>query len=232
MKQHNQRMKYLLQSGTKSFMEFDDIHHFMADKLGLPYTRIPTDVLDAFNHDPAAVTGPTRRLSGWRAVEDIHLRLERQRDTLLLFTSALSNTIEPMALSSNAIYDEAITTLSDRLDQLHVERSEVLQKVRRTNELVAKVKELRDKLKPEFDEAGRTTSANYPEVSRGASNYQLTLIHRPSRTAACSTGVPIGRVYEPEESAVENWRGSYLFRSYIRSTAHEDLRSTDLGRAS
>lgn len=164
IKEHNQRMKYLLQSGTKSFVEFDDIHHFMADKLGLPYTRIPSDVLDAFNHDPAAVTGPTRRLSGWRAVEDIHLRLERQRDTLLLFTSALSDTIKPLALSSNGIYDDAISTLTDRLEQLHAERSSALQKVRRTNELVAKVKDLRDKLKPEFDEAGRYTSANYPEV--------------------------------------------------------------------
>ena len=154
-------MKFTMQAGTKEIQEFDDAHHYMAGKLGIPYTQIPQEVMEAFNHDPA--TKPNRRLNGWRLVEDVNLRLERQRDTLAIFTSSITKAIKPF-YSSIQVYDKATKTLSERVEQLHAERSGVLQEVRRTNEVVARVKELRDKLKPAYDEAGRYTSANYPEV--------------------------------------------------------------------
>jgi hypothetical protein len=43
---------------------------------------LPAPLLEALNHDPSAITGATRRLRGWAAVEDIHRRVGRQRAML------------------------------------------------------------------------------------------------------------------------------------------------------
>ena len=165
LKARNARIKFLLQTACKSLIEYDDTQQGMADKLGLSYSRLPPEVLEAFNHDPAAVTGKTRRLSGWRAVEDIHSRRNKQKKILIDFLASKEETVAPLSVPGDGIYGNAINTLSEYVEHLHRERSAVLLEVRKTSELLATVKKLRDQVKPEFDSTGVDTSANYPEVS-------------------------------------------------------------------
>ncbi|EJD03634.1 uncharacterized protein FOMMEDRAFT_166988 [Fomitiporia mediterranea MF3/22] len=160
----NQRMRALLQVASRSIHDYDETQSSMAQKLGLNYQPLPPEVLEAVKHDPSASVGHLRSLQGWRAVEDIHLRRERQKDVLQRFTSSLQNSIAPLSLPKDGIYERTMASLSDLVERLHSQRSTVLSHVRQTHELLARVKKMRDELKPEFDEASKHTSANYPEL--------------------------------------------------------------------
>ncbi|KAH8119878.1 hypothetical protein DFH11DRAFT_1499342 [Phellopilus nigrolimitatus] len=166
LKARNGRMKLLLQTASRSIIEYDDTQHAMSEKLGLSYSRLPPEILEAFSHDPAAVTANTRRLKGWRAVEDIYLRCERQRAILKTFVASMPSSVTPLTLPANGIYEDATTTLANLVERLYNQRSAVLFRVRETNELLSKIKKMRDELKPEFDAANQYTSANYPELIR------------------------------------------------------------------
>lgn len=141
------------------------MQHSLSTLLGLPYNRMSLEVLDALSHDPAAVTGNTRRLTGWRAVEDIHARRTRQIEVLQAFITSLPTLpLSVSATETGGVFEEPTLTISALLDQLHDERQHVLDSVHEAGGLLLNVKEMRDQLKPDFDATERHTSANYPEV--------------------------------------------------------------------
>ncbi|OCB87908.1 hypothetical protein A7U60_g5045 [Sanghuangporus baumii] len=162
----NQRMKSLLQLAARSMADYDETQSAISDKLGLGYSRLPPEVLETLKHDPSAIAGHLRNLKGWRAVEDIHNRRERQRQILQTFVASLPDTVAPLSLPKDGIYENAIANLRGLVERLHSQRNTVLSHVRQTQELLSKVKKMRDELKPEFDETSRHTSVNYPELVR------------------------------------------------------------------
>ena len=136
----------------------------MAERLGLAYNRLPSEVLEALKHDPSASTGHLRNLRGWRAVEDIHNRRERQQEILQAFVASLPESVGPLGLPKDGIYEGAIADLTQLVEQLHKKRHIVVSHVEQTQELLSTVKKIRDELKPEYEEVSRHTSVNYPEV--------------------------------------------------------------------
>lgn len=169
----NARMKNLLQVASKAISEYDETQSIMSEKLGLKYSCLPFDVLEAFKHDPSVTTGHLRTLRGWRAVEDIQARRERQKEILQAFVGSLPDSISPLSLPENGVYENATTRLTNLVERLHSQRSTVLSHVRQTQELLSKVKKMRNELKPEFDEASQYTSVNYPEVCSHCLFFQL-----------------------------------------------------------
>ncbi|KAI5121170.1 hypothetical protein M0805_007167 [Coniferiporia weirii] len=157
----NTRMKLLLQTASRSVAEYDDTQCTMSEKLGLVYRRLPRDALQAFSHDPA---GKMSELKGWRGVEEVFLRRKRQKDIFEMFTASISDTVTPLRLPKDGLYKDVSDSLTELVERLHSQRSTVLSQVRQSNELLIRVKRMRDELKPEFDAASKYTSANYSEL--------------------------------------------------------------------
>lgn len=157
-------MKQLLQTAAKTISEYDELQRLMAEKLGMNYRPVPADVLEAICHDPASATGNTRRATGWKAVEEIHDRNERQRIVLDAFAAQSSGGLSPATMPDGGIYHKHIETLTSQLEDLGNERISIVAQVKQLIELLRNVKVLRDQLKPDLDETGKHTSINYPEV--------------------------------------------------------------------
>ncbi|THH09613.1 hypothetical protein EW145_g1894 [Phellinidium pouzarii] len=162
----NTQMRLLLQTTSRSIVDYDDTQYVMSERLGLSYSRLPPEVLEAFSHDPASTGGNTRRQKGWRSIEEVYLRRERQEDVLKAFVASIPESVMPLFLPNDSIYENAACNLTELVERLHNQRSTILSQVRQTNELLIKAKRMRDDLKPEFDETNRLTSANYPELVR------------------------------------------------------------------
>ncbi|TDL28266.1 hypothetical protein BD410DRAFT_739877 [Rickenella mellea] len=165
LKIQNARTRSVLQTASRTVQEYDELQRGFSQALGLSYSRILPEVLEALSHDPSAVTGNTRRLTGWRAVEDIHERRSRQRVVLQAFLASLPIPVVTTA-EVRGVCDAHISTVLELVEQLSGERQQVLDCVQEAGSLLSRVKELRDQLKPEFDAAERETSASYPELVR------------------------------------------------------------------
>lgn len=153
----------LLQTASKTILDYDETQSGMAESLSLQYTRLPQGVLDAFSQDCGSLSSGTRKgVTGWRCVEETFERSEKQRKILRKYVK--SRSVKPSSLPQVGIYEKETKALSDLVEELHKQRSVVLSRVRSAGELLKEVKKLRDVLKPEFDAAGKYTSANYPEV--------------------------------------------------------------------
>lgn len=162
----NSRMKQLLQIASKIAVDFDETQSLMSKRYKLGRNRIPEEVLEAFSHDPSAITGHTRNVKGWRAVEDIHERRLRQIEVFTAFADSIPSLAGALTIPENGIYEEPLEKLHILLEGLQNQRETVLTHVIQTHDLLRKVKGLRDKLKPEFEETSRHTAANYPEVNK------------------------------------------------------------------
>ena len=175
MKAQNVRLKQLLTTASKGIAEYDELQTVLCKRLNVPYTPLPSDVLEAFSHDPSAVTGNTRSSRGWRAVEDIYNRSMLQKQILQTFVNALPCAVSSVTLPREGLYNDTLSSLTRLVDKLHSRRQAVQLQVERLSEMVTKVKDLRDQLKPEYESAGKQTSATYPEVMfLGSPKVQIT----------------------------------------------------------
>jgi hypothetical protein len=118
------------------------------------------DVLEALGHDPANVTGATRKYKCWRAVEDIHARLSKQRLTLETFLAGAS----PEGIFQSSILEDPITALLDSLDTLEIKKEEVAIKATKVTEKLHEVRDIHTTVKQEYNDALAHTSVVYPEV--------------------------------------------------------------------
>lgn len=121
---------------------------------------MPAELLDAFNHDPAAVTGATRSFRGWRAVEDIHNRITRQRDTFRAFLMSGDIGFTP----SGSVLESPIAALEQTLGQLGNHKQAIAAKARDIAGILTKVKGIHASVKTEYNETLSHTSVVYPEV--------------------------------------------------------------------
>jgi len=129
--------------------------------LGVNYTPLPPELIDAFSHDPAVVTGATRQKGGWQAVEDIHSNITRQRDTVREYLRQERH-VEVAPLPS--VLDSPLRSLQQSLDALEQRRGTISQKVQEVIETLARVKQLHAAVKAEYNNAMTHTSSVYPEV--------------------------------------------------------------------
>lgn len=157
------RIRQFLHRITAEVREYDVAQSKLATLLDEPYQHIPQDVLDAFAHDPAAVTGATRKFRGWRAVEDIHNRLVRQREVFRKFLSAAPEFGRFPA--SDSVLDNPISALLSLLQRLETERQKITSSAKEVSQVLKNVETIHGDVKSEYNSALSHTSVVYPEVS-------------------------------------------------------------------
>ncbi|TRM65886.1 hypothetical protein BD626DRAFT_486135, partial [Schizophyllum amplum] len=142
----NSRLRQLLHRVAGNVKEYENVQSNISRALGLPYKSLPQEVVDAFSHDPAAVTGSTRRLRGYLAVDDIHKRLQRQQETLRITST------------SESIFDSSISTLLTTIAALEGHRHEILDQTRNVTDVLQRVQVLHGETKADYNAALAHTS--------------------------------------------------------------------------
>jgi len=161
----NYRSRHLLQRVGTSIREYDVVQSSLSVAFGVSNPKIPPDVLEAFSHDPSAVTSGTSYVGGWRAVEDIHDRIQRQRRILGSFTSGMTAE-DGAANSPRNIFDDPITSLRNSLVALEEHRQRITSQAERVMETLVGVKEMHRTVKKDYNDTLAHTSLVYPELSQ------------------------------------------------------------------
>ena len=159
----NQRIRQLLNRVSIVVKEYEAAQSNVLASIGNHYQlrRLPRELLEVFSHDPAAVTGPTRRLRGWRAVDDIHKRLVKQRAICGLF---LSEHVDKTGDDIGSLLREPANTLKSSLESLEQFKANVQFKATEVGELLKQVQDMHTQVKTNYNSALSHTSAVYPEV--------------------------------------------------------------------
>lgn len=160
----NHRIRNLLQQVGASIRDYDGVQSSITDALGISYPKIPADVLEAFSHDPSAVTSTTRYTSGWRAVEDIHERVCRQRETLGAFAMTMLSQPEDANTSPQNVFHDPIASLKESLMDLERHQQRIATQADNVAETLARVKEVHRTVKKDYNDTLAHTSLIYPEV--------------------------------------------------------------------
>lgn len=159
----NSRVRQLLNRIAGGVREFDAVQSNFTRSLGIPYKRLPQELFDAFSHDPAAVTGATRRFRGWQAVDDIHNRLARQHE---IFQGFLQQEADfGVFRTPDGILTDPINSLLVSLESLDCLRREITVKAKEVSDVLNTVQGLHAKVKSEYNDALSHTSLVYPEAS-------------------------------------------------------------------
>lgn len=162
----NHRIRNLLQQVGASIRDYDGVQSSITDALGISYPKIPADVLEAFSHDPSAVTSTTRYTSGWRAVEDIHERVCRQRETLGAFAMTMLSQPEDANTSPQNVFHDPIASLKESLMDLERHQQRIATQADNVAETLARVKEVHRTVKKDYNDTLAHTSLIYPELSQ------------------------------------------------------------------
>ena len=140
--------------------EYDAIQNVAFHILDIDQPCMPRDVLEAFGHDPSAVTGSTRRLRGWHAVEDISQRLARQRNVLRTFRSLLAENVP----TRGCLLDESIENLLQALEYLEGCKEAIALRAVSVLNLLNSVQEVHVDVKENYKLTISRASVVYPEV--------------------------------------------------------------------
>ncbi|KAH9937313.1 uncharacterized protein B0H18DRAFT_1113170 [Fomitopsis serialis] len=143
----NHRTQQLLQRVTASVREYDSVQSGMSAALGMPFARLPPDVLEAFSRDPSAFTSGTRHNRGWRAVEDVHDRVYRQRKIL------------------QSVFEQPVDSLTKSLAELEKHKGRVTSQLEKVTELLIGVRHTHKAVKKGYNDTLAHTSLVYPELS-------------------------------------------------------------------
>ena len=124
-------------------------------------TLSPHELTDAFPHDPAIVTGSTRRKRGWEAVEDIHDNIVWQRNTVQTY---LRQTRRAAITPPESVLDSLLKSLQQLLDAFEHRPGIMSQKVQKVTETLARTKKLHTSMKTDYNNAMAHTPSVYPKV--------------------------------------------------------------------
>jgi hypothetical protein len=159
--------------------DYDSLQNLVQDNI-IVLPDVPKDLIDAFGHDPAGVTGSTRRMQGWRAVEDIYLRIHRQRQIFRSFFEAFEE-ILPIDLCP---LDKPIETLEGLLQALKIQKAKISSDAETVSELLEFVREVHGKVKEDYNKTVSHVSVVYPQVrdfiyqKYAGSPYPLVITYR------------------------------------------------------
>jgi DNA-binding transcriptional regulator GbsR (MarR family) len=140
--------------------EYDAVQRSAMGVLGGKHQALPKELVESFGHDPAAVTSVTRRLKGWRAVEDIHHRLVKQREIFSAFI-----TLESHRNSDHeSILDDKVSSLIRALSVLEERKAELAERSKDVERVLESVQDAYKDVKADYDKTVPLTSTLYPEV--------------------------------------------------------------------
>ncbi|OAX35281.1 hypothetical protein K503DRAFT_697262 [Rhizopogon vinicolor AM-OR11-026] len=163
MKAQNHRLRQKLQKIAQEVREYELLQARLAQTRDIPHRGLPQELLEAFSHDPSSVTGGIRGQSGWRAVEDIHARILRQREVFQIYLPVAEKDIVSMP---DSLLDEPISSLMDTLGGVEHEMEALTHKELEVASALAKVKSLHTQVKRKYNNAISHTSVIYPELSQ------------------------------------------------------------------
>jgi hypothetical protein len=143
--------------------EYELVCSSVMPALGIAYRSLPMELLDAFSHDPSAVTSGTRKRQGWRVVEDIYARVLRQREILTSFLSGVKTDADGVSIPENVL-DNPISILMEKLQALEREREPLQEQADEVSRMLMEVRASHSTVKEEYNDAMSYTSAVYPEV--------------------------------------------------------------------
>ncbi|KAK0466458.1 uncharacterized protein EV420DRAFT_1511717 [Desarmillaria tabescens] len=134
----NLRIRQLLNRVAIGVKEYDVTQTSLMTLLGTPYKGLPPELLDTFGHDPSAVTTKTGRFRGWRAVDDIHNRILRQRE---IFEDFLAHNRDDIgSVVEEDVLENPICVLRQSLNTLAVNKAAVAELLKTVQETHQKVK--------------------------------------------------------------------------------------------
>jgi len=140
--------------------DYDSLQDLVQETFRVVLPDVPKDLIDAFGHDPAGVTGSTRRMQGWRAVEDIYHRVHRQRQIFRTFFEIFEEIIPDDSCPLN----KPIETLEGLLEALKIQKAEIVSDAETVSELLKVVREVHGKVKDEYNKTVSHVSVVYPQV--------------------------------------------------------------------
>ncbi|KAG6885265.1 hypothetical protein C0993_003955 [Termitomyces sp. T159_Od127] len=158
----NHRVRQLLNRISGDIREYDAVQSNAMATLGVAHLGLPRELVDAFGHDPAAVTGATRRFQGWRAVEDIQRRLVRQNDVFRSFLSCTQNQLP----RTKSVLDDPISSLMESLQALELHGQMIAGRALEVGESLKTLQATHDAVKANYNKTLARTSVVYPEVRR------------------------------------------------------------------
>ncbi|KAJ3872480.1 hypothetical protein F5051DRAFT_480309 [Lentinula edodes] len=139
---------------------------------GFGYTAISPELFEAFSHDPANVTSSTKRLKTYRAVDDIHHRLTRQRAVFAEFLAQNKNSKDSHGGSDGPetqdidILKSPIENLMRTLKKLEHHRLDVVNREKEVSEMLRETQVVHAEVKKEYNGTLAHTSVVYPELSQ------------------------------------------------------------------
>ncbi|KAJ7040401.1 hypothetical protein C8F04DRAFT_1312860 [Mycena alexandri] len=154
--EQNSRVRQLLNRVAATVKEYDQAQTSLSNLLHIPYNGLPRELAEAFGHDPAAVTGGTRSYKSWRAVDDIHQRLARQRETFQEFISCAGN-VDHSVIPESVLADP-IASLMGSLKSLDSERQEVAWRATEVFDVLMRVKNVHAEVKTAYNDTLSHTS--------------------------------------------------------------------------
>ncbi|KAF5385082.1 hypothetical protein D9615_001316 [Tricholomella constricta] len=157
---HNHRIRQLLNRISVGIREFEAAQSNAMASLGITHIGLPRDLIDAFGHDPAAVTGATRRFQGWRAVDDIQNRLLRQRDVFHAFLSRASTDVAV----PKSVLDDPISSLIQSLEALEIQNQKIAGRATEVDKALKSVQATHVEVKEDYRRTLSRVSVVYPEV--------------------------------------------------------------------
>ncbi|KAJ4472654.1 hypothetical protein C8R41DRAFT_849798 [Lentinula lateritia] len=134
---------------------------------GFGYTAISPELFEAFSHDPANVTSSTKRLKTYRAVDDIHHRLTRQRAVFAEFLEHNTNKDKDkdnLDKDSGDILKSPIEDLMRTLKTLEKHRMGVVEREKEVLGMLRETQVVHAEVKKEYNGTLAHTSVVYPEV--------------------------------------------------------------------
>ena len=173
----NSRVRQQLQRISTEFRDFAQVQKQLVELLNMPFPTVSPEVFDAISHDPAAMMGQTRRLKSWRAVEEVHYRINRQREMLSSFAAALTE-INSQLPRPGGIFDESLIGLMESVSRLEHHQEDLRKKESAATQKLAHVRELHVLAKMEFNDALGHTSHIYPEVLAIFPNSDVGYTHK------------------------------------------------------
>ncbi|KDR85432.1 hypothetical protein GALMADRAFT_234305 [Galerina marginata CBS 339.88] len=158
---HNNRIRQFLNRISAAMKDFDSIQNTSMQNQGIQKISIPRDLLEALGHDPSAVTGATRRDRGWRAVEDIHQRVHKQRNVFRSFLDSFAG----HPTSQGCQLDVPLEGIIEALEQLQQHKAMISEEADKVSELLSSVQDLHTEVKGHYNSTVSHVSIVYPELS-------------------------------------------------------------------
>ncbi|KAI0034173.1 hypothetical protein K488DRAFT_69356 [Vararia minispora EC-137] len=154
----NHMNRMALQRVAHVVKEYHKLLSRFANSLGVPYTPLSEEVLDALSHDPAVIVNHTSKLKGYHAVEN-------QAETL--WRCLRENGIGVMQLETfGSVMQPSVEILRHTLAEVEEMMPTIEEKTKMVSDALTRVKKLHAAVKMEYNEAVAHTSAVYPEMSR------------------------------------------------------------------